>query len=151
MALKARIKDEMKAALLSGDRFVGETLRNLGAAILDEEVKLGKRDEGLNDAEVEKVIAREVKKRRESAAIYRQNDRTDLAEPEEQEIEVLQAYLPKQLSEEELQAIIDDKIATLGVSDMQGMGQVIGVVKGAVGNAADGSLIAKLVKQSLTK
>lgn len=67
MALKARIKDEMKAALLSGDRFVGETLRNLTAAILDEEVKLGKRDEGLSDEEIEKVVAREVKKRNESA------------------------------------------------------------------------------------
>ena len=66
MALKARIKDEMKAALLSGDRFVGETLRNLTAAILDEEVKLGKRDEGLSDEEIEKVVAREVKKRNES-------------------------------------------------------------------------------------
>ena len=61
MALKARIKDEMKAALLSGDRFVGETLRNLTAAIMDEEVKLGKRDEGLSDEEIEKVVAREVK------------------------------------------------------------------------------------------
>ena len=56
MALKARIKDEMKAALLSGDRFVGETLRNLTAAILDEEVKLGKRDEGLSDEEIEKIV-----------------------------------------------------------------------------------------------
>ena len=67
MALKARIKDEMKAALLSGDRFVGETLRNLTAAILDEEVKLGKRDEGLSDEEIEKIVAREIKKRNESA------------------------------------------------------------------------------------
>ena len=75
MALKARIKDEMKAALLSGDRFVGETLRNLTAAILDEEVKLGKRDEGLSDEEIEKVVAREVKKRNESAKIYRNKDR----------------------------------------------------------------------------
>ena len=56
MALKARIKDEMKAALLSGDRFVGETLRNLTAAILDEEVKLGKRDEGLSDEESKKSL-----------------------------------------------------------------------------------------------
>ena len=86
MALKARIKDEMKAALLSGDRFVGETLRNLTAAILDEEVKLGKRDEGLSDEEIEKVVAREVKKRNESAKIYRDNNRPDLAEPEEREI-----------------------------------------------------------------
>ena len=62
-ALKARITDEMKAALLGGNRFRGDVLRNVKAAILNEEVSLGKRDEGLNDAEVEKVLAREVKKR----------------------------------------------------------------------------------------
>ena len=130
MALKARIKDEMKAALLSGDRFVGETLRNLTAAILDEEVKLGKRDEGLSDEEIEKVVAREVKKRNESAKIYRDNNRPDLAEPE-------------------LAAIIEAKIAELSVTGPQAMGQVIGAVKKQVGNAADGAAIARIVKQKL--
>ena len=75
MALKQRIRDEMKAALLGGNRFLGDTLRNLSAAILDEEVKQNKRDEGLSDLEVEKVVAREIKKRRESAAIYSIIDR----------------------------------------------------------------------------
>ena len=65
MALKEQINDEMKAALLGGNRFVGETLRNLKAAILNEEVATGKRDEGLSDADIEKVIAREVKKLQE--------------------------------------------------------------------------------------
>ena len=87
-ALKQRIADEMKAALLGGDRFVGETLRNLKAAILNEEVATGKRDEGLSDEAVEKVIAREVKKRGESAKLYRENNRPELAEPEEAEAEV---------------------------------------------------------------
>lgn len=141
----------MKAALLGGNRFLGDTLRNLSAAILDEEVKQNKRDEGLNDLEVEKVVAREIKKRRESAAIYRENDRIDLAEPEEKEVEILQAYLPKQLSEAELQKIVDETIAALGVEDMRGMGQVIGAVKGKVGNQADGALIAAVVKNTLTK
>ena len=149
MALKARIKDEMKAALLSSDRFVGETLRNLTAAILNEEVKLGKRDEGLSDEEIEKVVAREVKKRNESAKIYRDNNRPDLAEPEEREIEILQAYLPKQLDETELAAIIEAKIAELSVTGPQAMGQVIGAVKKQVGNAADGAAIARIVKQKL--
>lgn len=151
MALKQRIRDEMKAALLGGNRFLGDTLRNLSAAILDEEVKQNKRDEGLSDLEVEKVVAREIKKRRESAAIYRENDRIDLAEPEEKEVEILQAYLPKQLSEVELQKIVDETIAALGVEDMRGMGQAIGAVKGKVGNQADGALIAAVVKNTLTK
>ncbi len=150
-ALKQRIADEMKAALLGGDRFVGETLRNLKAAILNEEVASGKRDEGLSDAEIEKVIAREVKKRNESAKIYRDNNRAELAEPEEQEAEILKRFLPEQLSEDDLRKIIKQKITELDASGPSAMGQVIGVVKGTVGNTADGALIAALVKEALSK
>lgn len=151
MALKAQLFDEMKAALLGGDRFVGETLRNLKAAILNEEVATGKREEGLSDEEIEKVIAREVKKRAESAKLYRDNNRPELAEPEEREAEVLKRYLPEQLGEAELQVIVDRKIAELGVSGPAAMGQVIGAVKAEAGNAADGALIAAIVKNTLTK
>lgn len=151
MALKARINDEMKAALLGGDRFVGETLRNLKAAILNEEVATGKRDEGLSDADIEKIIAREVKKRNESAKLYRENDRPELAEPEEQEAEILKTFLPEQLDEGAIQAIVDQKIADLGVSGPAAMGQVIGAVKATVGNTADGALIASIVKNTLNK
>ncbi len=151
MALKQRIKDEMKAALLGGNRFLGETLRNLNGAILDEEVKQNKRDEGLNDEAIEQVIVREVKKRRESATIYRENNRVDLAENEEKEAEILQAYLPAQLSEDELRKIVEAKITALGAADMRSMGAVIGAVKSEVGNSADGAMIAQIVKQTLTK
>lgn len=149
MALKQRIHDEMKAALLGGDRFVGETLRNLKAAILNEEVASGKRDEGLDDDEIEKVIAKEIKKRTESARLYRENDRLDLAEPEEKEIQVLSAYLPEQMSEEDLRGLIEKKIAELDATGPQMMGQVIGAVKATAGNTADGALIAKFVKDAL--
>ena len=150
-ALKARITDEMKAALLGGNRFRGDVLRNVKAAILNEEVSLGKRDEGLNDAEVEKVLAREVKKRVESAELYRSNGRAELAEPEEQEAEILREFLPEQLSETEVMAIVEDVVASMGDVSMQKMGQVIGAVKQKVGNAADGALVAKIVKEKLTK
>ncbi len=150
-ALKARITDEMKAALLGGNRFRGDVLRNVKAAILNEEVSLGKRDEGLNDAEVEKVLAREVKKRVESAELYRSNGRAELAEPEEQEAEILREFLPEQLSEAEIVAIVEDVVASMNDVSMQKMGQVIGVVKQKVGNAADGALVAKIVKEKLTK
>lgn len=151
MALKERIAAEMKAALLSGNRFVGETLRGLKAAILDEEVSTGRRDEGLSDTEIEKIVAREIKKRHESAKIYRENNRPELAEPEEKEAAILQSYLPQQLSEQALQKIIDEAISKLSVSGMQNMGKVIGLVKTQVGNTADGALIAKLVKNRLTE
>ena len=150
-ALQQRIADEMKAALLGGDRFRGDLLRGLKAALLNEEVAKQKRDEGLSDAEVEAVLTREVKKRAESATLYEQNGREDLAEPERREGEIIQEFLPEQMSEADVQTVVDAKIAELGASDMSAMGQVIGAVKQQVGSAADGALVAKLVKETLQK
>ena len=150
MALKQRVQDDIKAALLGGDRFAAETLRGLKAAILNEEVAQNKRDEGLADEEIEKIIAKEVKKRHESATLYGDNDRAESAADERREAEILSVYLPKQLSEAELQTIVDAKVSQLGASGMQAMGQVIGAVKADVGNSGDGALIAKLVKEKLS-
>lgn len=105
----------MKAALLGGDRFVGDTLRNLKAAILNEEVASSKREQGLNDEEVGKVIAREVKKRLESVRLYRENDREDLAVAEEKETEVLSAYLPEQITEAEIEKLVIAKLLNLAL------------------------------------
>ena len=149
--LKQRISYEMKAALLGGDRFRGDLLRNIKAAILNEEVAKQKRDEGLSDAEVETVLTREAKKRNESAELYRQNDRVELAETEERELEIIQEFLPEQMSEADVRAVVDAKIAELGANDMKAMGQVIGAVKQQVGNTADGALVARLVKETLQK
>jgi uncharacterized protein YqeY len=149
MALKQRIQDDLKAALLGGDRFVGETLRGLKAAILNEEVAQNKREEGLDDATIEQIIAKEVKKRNESAAIYDQNMRQDSAADERREADILSKYLPEQLSEAELKTVVDAKVAELGATDVKMMGQVIGAVKKDVGNTADGGMIARLVKEAL--
>ena len=149
MALKEQIQNDMKAALLSGSRFEGDTLRDLKAAILNEEVASGKRDEGLDDTEIEQVIAREVKKRRESIALYEQNGRGELADGEKKELEVLEKYLPQQLSEDEVRALVDEAIATLGAEGLQMMGQVIGAVKAKAGTAADGAVVARITKQQL--
>ena len=151
MALKERIAEEMKAALLGGDRFVGETLRNLKAAVLNEEVATGKREEGLSDEEIEKVVAKEVKKRIESAKIYRDNARPELAEPEEREMTILQGFLPTQMSEDEIRAIVQKKASALGVASPADMGRLIGAVKAELGNTADGSTIARIVKEVIQK
>ena len=149
--LKQRIADEMKAALLERHRFRGEVLRNLKASILNEDVAKQKREEGLDDSEVEAVLVREAKKRTESSILYRQNGRDDLAEKEEKELEIIKEFLPEQLSEEEIQSVIDQKVADLGDVDMKAMGQVIGAVKQEVGSKADGAIVAKLVKETLLK
>lgn len=151
MALKEQIADEMKAALLGGDRFVGETLRNLKAAILNEEVAQNKRESGLGDDEIERVIAREVKKRHESAKLYRDNNRPELAEPEEKEAQILQVYLPQQLNEDETRVRVTQKIAEMNVSGMAAMGQIIGSLKAELGNTVDGALLARIVKEELAK
>ena len=150
MALKQRITDDLKAALLGGNRFVTDVLRNLKATILNEEVAQGKRDEGLDDAIIEQLIAKEVKKRAESAALYEQGGRPELAKTEQQEAEVLKQYLPEQLSEEELKLIVTKTITELGASGATAMGQVIGAVKKEVGTAADGATLAKIVKEALS-
>jgi uncharacterized protein YqeY len=149
MSLKDTLQEDIKAAMLGGDRAVADTLRNLKAAILNEEVAQGKRDEGLADAEIEKIIAREVKKRKESITIYQDNGRQELADAEKQEAEIISRYLPEQLNEDQVRDIVKAKIEELGATGPQAMGQVIGAVKQQVGNSADGALVAKLVKESL--
>lgn len=149
MALKSQLDNDLKAALLGGDRFRADVLRGLKAVILNEEVAQGKRDTGLDDAVIEQLIAREVKKRLDSVTQYTDAGRPELAEAEQNEAKVLESYLPEQLSEEEIQKTIDAVIAELGVSGPQAMGQVIGAVKGKLGNAADGATIARLVKAAL--
>jgi uncharacterized protein YqeY len=149
MALKQRIQDDLKAALLGGNRFEAETLRGLKAAILNVEVAEGKRDEGLTDEAIEQVVAKEVKKRNEAAALYDQNMRQDSAEDERREAKILGKYLPKQLNEAELKTVVDAKVAELGATDAKMMGQVIGAVKKEVGSTADGAMIAKIVKETL--
>ena len=149
MALKEQINIDLKTALLGGNRFAGETLRGLKAVILNEEVAQNKRDSGLDDATIEQLIAREVKKRNESATIYDGAARPELAENERAEAKVLSAYLPSQLSESDINAVIVRVIGELGVSSPSGFGQVIGAVKKELGNTADGAIIAKLVKNAL--
>jgi hypothetical protein len=149
VALKEQINNDLKAALLGGNRFAGEVLRGLKAVMLSEEIVQNKREEGLDDSTIEQLIAREVKKRNESALIYDEAGRPELAENERAEAKVMSEYLPKQLSEAEITEVIKNTITSMNVTNMSGMGQVIGAVKKELGNAADGALIAKLVKDAL--
>ena len=149
MALAETIQHDLKAALLGGDRFRADVLRNLKAAILNEEVAQNKREEGLSEQEVEKIIAREVKKRAESIKLYEENGRPELAESEKLESGILEEYLPQQLSESEVAEIVEQTIDEMGASGMQVMGLVIKAVKEKVGNTADGAVVARLVKNQL--
>jgi hypothetical protein len=150
VVLKDQINSDLKAALLSGDRFKGETLRGIKAVILNEEVATGKREDGIEDTVIEQLIVREVKKRNESASIYDGADRPELADQERAEAKIISEYLPMQLSEDEIKTTVVRVIKELGVSGQNAMGQVIGTVKKELGNSADGALIAKIVKSELS-
>src|SRR5664279_729675 len=104
--LKDRFNDDLKKAMLARDAFRVETLRTVKAAILNEEVAKGLRDEGLDDSAVEALFAREIKKRNESAGFFDQGGNAEAAEKERQEAVILQEYLPAQLTEEDLKVII---------------------------------------------
>lgn len=150
MSLKQTIQDDFKAALLSGDRFRGEVLNAIKSAVLYEEIASKKREAGLSDAEIENVIAHEVKKRKESASIYLENNRKEAADQELKEAAIMEEYLPEKISEAELIKKIDDKIKELEVSDIKGMGKVIGALKSELGSAVDGKLLSDKVKEKLT-
>jgi uncharacterized protein YqeY len=148
-ALKAQFDQDIKAALLSGDRFSASVLRDFKAAVLNEEVAQKKREEGLSDAEIEKILIREVKKRAESAAIYDGAARPELAQQERAESKVLEAYLPAKVSEADIKTAVDEAIVATNATSAAQMGQVIGAVKSQLGNSADGGTIARLVKEAL--
>jgi len=150
VTLKEQINSDIKTALLGGDRFKADVLRVFKAVILNEEVSQGKRDVGLEDSIIEQLLAREVKKRNESAEAYENANRSELAKTERLEAEVLSSYLPEQLSDDEIRQVIKKKIEDMGAVSMSSMGQIIGSVKSQLGNSADGAVIAKITKELLS-
>jgi uncharacterized protein YqeY len=149
MTIKQQIDEDLKAAMLSGDKTLATTLRGLKSAVLYVEVASGKRDEGLDDAAVIDIFTKEAKKRQESADLYRRGGSDDRAEAELAEKKIIEKYLPAQLSDEELKVLIDQTITEVGDAGPQAMGKVIGAVKQSSKGQADGARIASLVKERL--
>lgn len=148
MSIKDQINADLKAALLSGDKALATTLRGLKGSILNVEIDRGVRDTGLTDAQIIEILAKESKKRQESADMYASGGAHDKAESELEEKRVISKYLPEQKSDSELSDIVDGIMAKLGSGNM---GQIIAAVKTEVGPGADGAKIASLVKSKLIK
>lgn len=147
--LKRTIDADLKAAMLARDTLKTQTLQGLKSAILYEEVAKKVRETGLDDTQIEQIVAREVKKRDEAAELFERGGNQASADKERAEKVLLSAYLPQQLDENELASIIASVIAEVHPEGLKDMGRVIGAVKAKVGNSADGALVAKLVKDSL--
>ena len=144
--LKERITEDMKAAMRAAEKERLSTIRMLQAAIKQREV-----DERitLDDAQVIAVLEKMVKQRKESIVQFEQGGRTDLADKEKSEIVLLQAYLPTQLADAEVDALIKDAIASTGAASVKDMGKVMGVVKGKAAGRADMGAVSARIKAAL--
>lgn len=150
MELEKKINDDIKQAMLSKDSRKLAALRAIKAALLLE--KTGKDvSSGEIPDEVElKMLQKLVKQRKEAASIYEQQNRPDLAEEENYQASIIEAYLPARLSDDELRAMIAEAIKTTGASSIKEMGKVMGVVGKMVAGRADNSHLATLIKEMLS-
>ena len=146
MTLKERITEDMKAAMRASDKESLSTIRMAQAAIKQREI-----DEriSLDDAQTIAVIEKMIKQRRESILQFEKGNREDLAAIERREIDLLQAYLPEQLSEAELDRIIQDALASSGASSMKDMGKVMGIVKAKAAGRTDMGVASARIKRAL--
>ena len=147
-ALKEQIRADLKEAMKAKEKERTGTIRMLLAAIQTAETEGTKHE--VDDQEIQKIIAREIKKRRESAEIYQTNGRDDLAETELAEANILEAYQPKQLTDDELAVLIDDTVAETGATSMAQMGQVMKAATAKAAGRADGKRISEAVKARLS-
>jgi uncharacterized protein YqeY len=148
MSLKARISDDMKSAMKAGDKDRLKVVRLILAAI--KQVEVDKRIE-LDDAAVLGVLEKMVKQRRDSVEQFEKGGRQDLADIELAEIKVLEEYLPEQLSDDELDAMIDEAISATGAESIRDMGKVMGAVKSQAAGRADMGAVGAKVKAKLNQ
>lgn len=150
MNLEQKIMGELKTAMLAKDEKTVRSLRAIKAAII-----LAKTSEGaggvIKEEEEIKLLQKLVKQRKDSLEIFQQQNRTDLAQKESEEIEVIEKFLPKQLSATELKVIVEKIITEAGASSPADMGKVMGVATKQLAGKADGKTISALVKELLSK
>jgi len=149
MSIKESLQHDLTEAIRSRDELTSGTIRMVLTAITMEEVA-GKAARELSDAEVITVLSREAKKRREASEAFAAGGRTDRAELEAKEGEVIARYLPAQLSEAEIKQLIADAIAETGATGPAGMGQVMKIISPKIAGKADGGTVSGLVKAALT-
>ena len=150
MGLKEQIGEDIKTAMKAKDKIRLQTVRGIKKAILEKEVEL--RPKGIDtltkEQEIE-LLSQQAKQRRDSIAQFKDAGRDDLAEKESQELAIIETYLPEQVSDEEVEKIIDELIASSGASSMKDLGKVMGPAMKQLKGKADGKKIQSLVKSKL--
>lgn len=147
--LQEKLNSDLKEAMKNKDSAKVSVLRMLLAAIHNETIALLKKDSGLTDEEIIKVIKREVKKRKDSVEQYTAGNRPELAAAEQKEIEILNIYLPAEMSEEEVKKIVAEVIAEMGEVVPSQFGLVMKNVMAKTAGQADGGMVSKVVKEAL--
>ncbi|HLT50045.1 MAG TPA: GatB/YqeY domain-containing protein [Aequorivita sp.] len=149
MSLNAKITEALKEAMRAKDTTALEALRAIKSALLLASTESGSKAE-LSEADEIKLVQRLVKQRNDSAQIYTEQGRADLAEPELAQIKVIEQFLPEPMTDEEVKKIVDEVISQTGASSMADMGKVMGMVTAKVSGRADGKTISGFVKEKLS-
>ncbi len=147
MNIKDELKEKIKEAMRNKDTATRDTLRNIQTMI--KQIEVDERRE-VDDSEVIKLIIKYAKQRQEAMAQFEAASRDDLVQKEQLELDIISAYLPKQLSEEEMKTKLKEIIAELGATSMKDMGNIMAKAREIFGNSADGSTINKVVKELLS-
>lgn len=148
MSLSTQIMDEMKNAMREKNTIALEALRAIKSEILLAQTATGSKEE-ISEADEIKILQKLVKMRKDSAAIFTTQNRPDLVEPELAQIAVIEKFLPAQLSEDEVEAIVSKIIAETGASGIASMGKVMGLASAQIGGSAEGKTISAIVKKLL--
>jgi uncharacterized protein YqeY len=147
MSLRQRIDEDLKRAMKAHDESALTAVRMLKAAITNREIELKKE---ADEAELIRLVEKQLKQRKESAEAFRNGGRPELAEKEEKEAAVLSAYLPQRLSEQELEALVAQAVAESGATSVKQMGQVMKLAQQKAAGRADGKAISEAVKKKLS-
>ena len=151
MGLKEQIGEDIKTAMKSKDKVRLQTVRGIKKAILEKEVELRpKGQESLTEEQEIELLSQQAKQRRDSIEQFKNAGRDDLAEKETQELAIIETYLPEQISDRELESIIDEIIATSGATSVKDLGKVMGPAMKQLKGKADGKKIQTLVRSKLS-
>lgn len=149
--INEKIKADLKEAMKSGNTEKRDVLRMIDSMIKNVEIEKGKRAEGLSDEEIIEVMMRAVKQRKDSISQYISGGRPELAEKEQKEVNIISAYLPEQLSEEEITKVVKDVISQMGEVTKGDMGKVIGQAMGRMKGKTEGNAVREAVEKEFQK
>jgi len=147
MALLDQLNKDLKAAMKSKDKITLETIRSLKSMLRDKEIE---KNDDLSEEEQIQVLSTAAKRRRESIESYEEGGRQELADQEKAELQVIEQYLPEQMSEDDIRILVDEVITETGAETMQDMGRVMGTIMPRLRGKADGSQVQQIVQEKLS-